>query len=314
VPLLKRFSDALRQVFRANPPATVSAADRAAALERKIARLVDELPAMPVTATRALALIEDPDVALSDLADLIREDTALATAILRVANSALYAGGSQTLRLDQAVVRLGLWSCKSLITAVGVRSVVRGQASPVEAECRALWHHGFVTASLCAQLNRGYRLGFGGEEYAAGLLHDLGRMLIALADSECLRLAEVMDFREEGDPLARERAAIGVDHCSLGAWFGELSCLPDSLVAVIRHHHAPDGAGTMSRLAALVAAADHIANHAQCGSDSVSYDPATNTGLAALTAKWSPRRRDQLRESIPALVEEAVASAERERA
>lgn len=314
MPLLKRFADALRQVFRANAPATVSAADRAAALERKIARLVDDLPAMPVAATRALSLIDDPDVALSDLAEVIREDTALATAILRVANSALFAGGAQTLRLDQAVIRLGLWSCKSLITAVGVRSVVRGQSPVAEADCRALWHHGFVTASLCSQINRAYRLGFGGEEYAAGLLHDLGRMLIALADPECLVLAAVMDFREEGDVQARERAAIGIDHCALGAWFGELSGLPDTLVEVIRHHHAPTEAAEQARLAALVAAADHIANHVQRGIAAATYDPATNAGLSSLTGGWSAGRRDKLREAIPALVEEAVASAERERA
>jgi len=300
VPLLKRFSDALRQLFGANVPPAVSASERAAGLERKIIHLVDELPAMPITATRALSLIEDPDVALADLADLIREDTALATAILRVANSALFAGGTQTLRLDQAVVRLGLWMCKNIITAVGVRSVLRGRSPPAEADCNILWHHGFMTASLCTQINRDYRLGFGGEEYAAGLLHDLGRMLIALADSECVTLANIMDFREEGDVLARERATIGVDHCALGGWFGELSNLPDSLVEVIRCHHAPAQARKLPRLVALVSTADHVANHIQCEMNVESYDPKANVGFGCLTTGWATGRRDHLRAAITA--------------
>ena len=62
-------------------------------------------------------------------------------------------------------------------------------AGATKSDCQALWHHGYVTASLCAQINRAYRLGFNGEEYSAGLLHDLGRILLALADHECLDLA-----------------------------------------------------------------------------------------------------------------------------
>jgi HD-like signal output (HDOD) protein len=312
VPLLKRFSDALRQLFGANAPAAVSSQERAAELERKIARLVDDLPALPVTAARALALTEDPDVALADLADLVREDAALATALLRVANSALYAGGAQTLRLDQAVIRLGLWTCKNLIATVGLRSTLRARSPAAEADCRALWRHGFITASLCVQINRGYRLGLGGEEYAAGLLHDLGRVLVALADPACVVLAALMDFREDGDVLARECAAIGVDHAALGAWFGELSNLPESLVEVIRHHHAPAQAKKYPRLVALVAAADHAANHVQCGADPAKYDPDKNAGLKELTANWSAGRRELLRETLPTLMEDAVADADRE--
>jgi HD-like signal output (HDOD) protein len=311
VPLLKRFADALRQLFGAGAPAA-PAPHRAAGLERKIARLVDDLPALPVTAARALALTEDPDVALADLADLVREDAALATALLRVANSALYAGGAQTLRLDQAVIRLGLWTCKSLIATVGLRSVLRGRSPAAEADCRALWRHGFVTASLCVQVNRGYRLGLAGEEYAAGLLHDLGRVLVALADPECLALAGMMDFREEGDVPARERAAIGIDHCALGGWFGELSGLPESLVEVIRHHHAPALARKNPRLVALVAAADHAANHLQCGGDPTKYDPDANAGLKELTAGWSAGRRELLLGTLPTIMEDAVADADRE--
>jgi HD-like signal output (HDOD) protein len=227
-----------------------------------------------------------------------------------VANSALFAGGTPTLRLDQAVVRLGLWSCKNLITAVGLRNAMRGRTPTDETNCRVLWHHGFVTACLCTHLNRAYRLGFTGEEYAAGLLHDLGRMLIALADRECLELAGVMDFREESDPLARERATIGADHCALGAWFAELSNLPGPLVEVVRFHHTPERAKDVPRLVALAGAADHLANHLHCGLNPARYDLDANVGLRCLTATWSVGRRDQLRRAIPELLQIAAVAPE----
>ncbi|MBP3954483.1 HDOD domain-containing protein [Gemmata sp. G18] len=310
--LLKRFSDALRSMFASTAPAAPSAAERAGRLETQIRRLVDDMPPLPVTATRALALMEDPDVSLAAIADLIREDAALATGLLRVANSALFAGGAPTIRLDQAVVRLGLWTCKSMVTAIGLRGRLRGRAAAGEPQRQALWHHGFVTASICAQLNRTHRLGFHGEEYSAGLLHDLGRVLIALADPECLALADVMDFREEGDVLARERAAIGADHCALGGWFAELSNLPPELVEVIRHHHTPRAPGEGPRLVALVAAADHMANHLRCGGTAENYDPKTNPRLPGLFAGWTGARLERLVASLPELMREAVTAAERE--
>ncbi|AMV26807.1 HDOD domain protein [Gemmata sp. SH-PL17] len=310
--LLKRFSDALRSMFTSSAPAAPSAAERAVRLEQQIRRLVDEMPPLPVTATRALALMEDPNVSLAAIADLIREDAALATGLLRVANSALFAGGAPTIRLDQAVVRLGLWTCRSMVTAIGLRGRLRGRATTGEFERRTLWHHGFVTASICAQLNRTHRLGFHGEEYSAGLLHDLGRVLIALADPESLALAGAMDFREEGDLLARERAVIGADHCALGGWFAELSNLPPELVEVIRHHHTPRPPGAGSRLVALVAAADHMANHLQCGGTTENYNPLTNPRLPFLVAGWGGERQKRLIATLPELMRDAVTTAERE--
>src|SRR5207302_7015912 len=125
------------------------------------------------------------------------------------------------------------------------------------AHCEALWHHGYVTGFLCGQINRAFRLGFDGDEFSAGLLHDLGRILLVLADADSAALADVMDFREEPDKLERERAAIGLDHCALGGWFGEHSQLPATLIQAMRFHHEPNLTTDAQKLAALVATADH---------------------------------------------------------
>jgi HD-like signal output (HDOD) protein len=327
VKILKRFSDALRNLFR--PPATaqpVGPGDGPAKpppppapatdLEQKVLRLVDNMPTMPDTATKAMALLDDRDVQFADLARLIERDAAIATGLLRVANSVLYASSAPAVKLDQAVVRLGTFQCKNLMMAIGLRSVFRGMAGPVKAQCQALWHHGFVTASLCVQINRAYRLGFSGEEFSAGLLHDLGRILLALADPDCLNRAGAMDFHEAGDVLGRERAAIGIDHCGLGGWFGEMSNLPESLVHAIRCHHEPQQTANSPhhRLVALAATADHMANHVQRNEDAAAYDSAGNAGLHCLAERWTPTKREQLLAEVPVLMAEAERAAARENA
>src|SRR5439155_1058257 len=114
--------------------------------------------------------------------------------------------------------RLGMAQCQNLIVSISMQSLFRQMAPDMQAQCEVLWDHAYVTAFLCRQINRPYRLGFDGEEFAAGLLHDLGRILLLLADPECFQRADAMDFLDEGDKLERERAAIGIDHCSLGGW------------------------------------------------------------------------------------------------
>ncbi|MDY3557554.1 HDOD domain-containing protein [Gemmata sp. JC673] len=306
MPVLNRISDALRAVFGATRAAAPTAAERSARLERHIRALVDTLPALPATAVRALELMEDPEVSLGALAELIQNDAALAAGLLRVANSALFAGGSAVLRVDQAVVRLGLWRCKGLVAAISIRRVLSGKPDGTADALRALWHHGYVTASLCSGLSRAGRLGFGGEEYAAGLLHDIGRVLIVLADPECVALARLLDFTDDLDPRSREREAMGADHCALGAWFAQLSNLPGALIDTIKHHHAPAGA---ARLTVLVAAADQMANHLERDATAAGYDPTTNPALTLLLADRSAGHRDALFANVPALMTDALTAA-----
>ena len=192
----------------------------------KVLGLVNNLPALPSTSTRAMTLANDPTSTLAQFSQLIEGDVGLAAGILRLANSPMYVVGVPAKNIYQAVVRLGTKQCQYLLTAVGMRGLFQRLAAGTKVACEVLWSHGFTTACLCRLLNRRYRLGFEGEEYVAGLLHDLGRVLIALADPERFDQAGGMDFRETDDVLGREQEVLGSDHCALGGWFVERYKLP----------------------------------------------------------------------------------------
>ena len=308
--ILRHVATRLRDLFRAPAPPPVSVAQRAAALEQRVLAFVGNLRPMPDVAARALALARDPDSRFADFVRLVEADPAIAATVLRVANSALFAGGAQTLKLAQAVTRLGMWQCQNLIVAVALRGAFRGSDPGTREVCETLWHHGYVTAALCQQINRGCRLGFQGEEFAAGLLHDLGRLLLALADPESFALVGGLGFAEDPGVVPRERAAIGVDHGLLGGWFAEFSDLPAALAATVRAHHAADLTGPDRRLTALVAAADAAANHYQRGEPVAGFDPAASTEFAALSLGWHPGRRDRLFDAVPDMLAQAAAAAQ----
>jgi HD-like signal output (HDOD) protein len=134
-------------------------------------------------------------------------------------------------------------------------------------------------------------------------------MVLVLADPECFRRADAMSFQEEWDQLDRECAAIGIDHCALGGWFGEHSQLPDTLIQTIRFHHEPDWAENSERLVNLIAAADHMANYLQRGGDVNAYHLESNHGLALLAARWPQARKERLLGNLPVLMNEALQAA-----
>jgi HD-like signal output (HDOD) protein len=234
------------------------------------------LPTLPEAATRAMAVAKDPNSSLKKLSAVIERDPALAAGLLKLANSPLYRTRFAVESVHHAVVKLGTRECQNLILAVGMRSLFRNVPRARQLRYEGLWKHSFLTGCVCRHLGRALNLGYDGEEFAAGLSHDIGRVLLGLAAPDLSEQADPMDFVEGPDLLEREAAVLGTDHCYFGAWFANLNNLPASLVNAVQFHHTPEAAGEHQRLVALVAAADHMANHYQRDHDVEHYDGATN--------------------------------------
>lgn len=272
---------------------------------------VDQLQMLPALAMQALELAKDPDCSVKAFTSLIDRDMTLASDMLRMANSMVYSRGVPILSLHQAVVRLGFRQCKNLILASSANAMMTQLSVKEEWVREKLWKHSFLTASIASFLNRAMNLGFQGEEFSAGLIHDIGRILLALLEPNRYTTVDRLDFVEGNEDeqrsmLKRERALLGTDHSALGGWFIEYSGLPTSLAEVARLHHA--GATVLANrpLVALVAAADHMANHLQSGSSLESYDPLENSAIQYLSSSRGQRHR--LMEVIPTVMEDALAN------
>ena len=278
------------------------------ALQAAIGRL-SHLPTLPEAATRAMAIARDPDCSSTELAAVIERDPALAAGVLKRANSALHGAAGPVGSVPQAVVNLGLKECQNLILAVGLRSLYRKVPGPQRQRYEALWQHSLLTACACRGLGRALGLGYYGEEFACGLAHDLGRLLLGLAAPEHAPAADPMDFVEGTAVLLRERAVLGTDHCAFGAWFAKENNLPDCLVSSIRFHHTPERADEHRPLVALVAAADHLANYYQLGHGCDGYDPAASPGWPVLAAHADNTRGQPFSRVVAGVLAEALEEA-----
>jgi len=255
----------------------------------EILRSGGELQMLSDVARQALEAADNPDCVIADVAGLVERDTRLTAEVLTMANSVAYASPVPIVSLHQAIARLGLQSCKNLILTTSIASMMRKMSLEVEWVREQLWRHSFTTALLSLNLNRQLRCGFQGEEFTAGLIHDIGRTLFASHVPDRFAMFDPLTFDEADDALSLEVEIAGASHCDLGAWFLRHNRLPDPLVAVVQHHHEPEAAPHDQRLVALVAAADHMANHLQRSLGVEEYELAANPALPAL-ARACPRQ------------------------
>lgn len=253
-------------------------------IERIRARL-GQVKMLPDVAVRALEIAGDPESRIQQFAEVIQQDVKLATGVLSIANSVLYSGGRPIVSLDAGIARIGFRQCKNLVISSCLSSVIEQMSLEEEWVREVLWKHSLVTGVASAHLNRIFRAGFDGEEFTAGLVHDFGRILLAVSFPEEFASYDPLDFDESSDVLARENEAAQTNHCDLGAWFAADQGLPAILHDVIRLHHAPEMASPPHlTLVALTATADHMANHYARFGELDEYQPSENPGPKFLEA------------------------------
>jgi HD-like signal output (HDOD) protein len=285
----------------ADPPPTLT--DPPERLVKKLLEQNEGLTMLPAVAMQALQLANDPDCSVNQFASLVQQDQMLASDILTIANTALYSGGRAIANLQQAAQRLGFRKCKNLILTSSMSSLMKKLTFEEQWMRDILWRHSFLAAIHCHHLNKLFATGYDGEEFTAGLMHDLGRTLLAVSAGSDFSAADPLNFEESEEMLVREREILGTDHVEFGAWFIRRSNLPESLVeAVIEHHDCRNG----SKLTALVAAADEMTNHLQRYLEPDQYSPESNPGLIRLEDLGSRNARKRLEAVRVHIMEEAA--------
>lgn len=248
---------------------------------------IGNVPTLPAAATRALAIVNDPKCSVRDFSRVIEADPALATSLLKLVNSSYYAANTKISNLTMAITRLGLRETQNLILAVSVRSVFRWMPKDQHEARDRLWRHSGLTGVLCRQTNEKLGLGFSGEEFAAGLAHDLGRIMLAVGYPDVFQKIGQKKIINEDLLIEEERRLLGFTHADLGAWLTSMWQLPPELTEAIQYHHNPSDAPQHQVLAAIVNIAESMANHMEETHSIEGVDLVGNQGWKMLCSQWS---------------------------
>ena len=227
-------------------------------------KLLKNLPRIPVTVQKAMELLSDYKTTANKLAEVLETDPSLSVQILRLSNSAMCGCTREVQSIRHAVVVLGMGKIKNLVLAASLTSSLSG--SIPDKQLSRFWQHSFGCAFLCQTMSRLLLRRGQDLAYLAGLLHDIGRLLI---HSRCLeKYPRVMSVAvEKKMPLRKvEEMAFGESHEVIGAMAMEKWKLSSELADIVRDHHRSIDDPEIHYLAPVVNLAD-----AMCRSSKLPY-------------------------------------------
>ena len=218
---------------------------------------VDELPPMPQIVLKAQKLLADPDSSVRELAGLLETDQAIAAKVLKMANSAFYGMSGKVSSIQHASLVLGYRNLAEIITAAGIQKSLERKLPGYDFESEDLWRHSLAVALgskiIAGRKNPKLEM----VAYTAGLIHDIGKIILDPFVLEQKDAFEAMFVSEQQTYLNAEKQLLGFDHAEVAAEICEKWSIPDTIASAIRYHHSP-AASLEVELAFILHMADYI--------------------------------------------------------
>lgn len=187
---------------------------------------------------------------LSELGVLVRRDPGLHTKILRMINSSFFRLETEVTDIEHAMVLLGLDRIRFMAQTLGAVSELNRMSAGFD--LRHLWSHSFSCGMIAEHLVNALELPELVHAYSAGLLHDVGKIILASLYPEPYRALLRLSQGPEFDLGAAERRVFGCDHEQAGAIFAEAQKLPHAIAAAMAHHSRPAAAPEAERETAVI--------------------------------------------------------------
>jgi len=197
---------------------------------------VSEISTLPQVALQVMAVVRNPNTGAADLIKVVEGDPALSARVLRLVNSAAYGLRSKVNNLHQAITYAGFYQVRNLAITASVAKVFRDHEASGAYKRSMLWQH-MISVGVCARLvARRCRLPDFEDAFLAGLLHDVGIILLDQHLHDAFA-AVINDLTEEKTLVEIEREHLGFDHTQFGERVATKWGFPSRVRAAIRYHH-----------------------------------------------------------------------------
>jgi len=220
---------------------------------------VKDLPTLPSVLDEVSRLVEDETSSPEQVAKIIARDQVLSAKVLKMVNSPIYGFPRRINTVQHALVLLGLNVIRGLIISTSVFDIMTKSMV-------GLWEHSVGCAFVCSTLAQS--LGFKDpEEYAVtGLLHDIGKVVVAVQIPELKEDVESIVQQEDLSYLQAEKKRLGFGHDRVNAWLADHWNLPLTIREGLGYHHRPRSAQYYPQFAHLVHVGDFIIKVLEVGS------------------------------------------------
>jgi len=221
----------------------------------------DALPTLPEIYTKVSAQLDDIDTSVDDIGETVSTDPAISYKILTMVNSAYFGLRNEISSVSQAISLIGRFRLKQILIGALLSEVFKGLDSQ-HFSLKDFWEHSIRTAIIAKQLAIDSDYSEEPETiFTAGLLHDVGRLILAAQRPEVLPEIDQRSVLNHIEIAQAEVDIIGISHTEIGGALMQKWDFPDLIWVCVLNHHRSDYHGPFFNAAQFIYLANHLAHH-----------------------------------------------------
>jgi HD-like signal output (HDOD) protein len=224
----------------------------------RVAR-IKELPPLIGTLARFLEIIYDEVESRTELEDIIEYDQALTARILCHANSSDYGRRGKIDTIPRGIDTIGFKNARALCACTLLTQLYVDKDALEPGERELFWKHNFTTAVMAREIARQRPWISVEKAYVLGMLHDLGRLAMAVYLGDHYKLISTLGESRK-IPIWYTECQYGLTHTAIGKWIAVRWAYPEVVQRVIEYHHAPHQSPSFKFEVKLIFLANALAN------------------------------------------------------
>ena len=234
---------------------------------------INSIPTLPTVAMKVIQTTSDPASSAKDLMGIINPDIALTTKILRIANSPFYGFSNEIASLQHAITILGFKEIRNLVISTVIFDSFKNIKKDTKYNVGDFWKHSFISG-LAAKIISTDLKKTGNEYFVAGLIHDIGKLVIYIALPDIFaKLIEMTNpLKSKFMSYQIEKNIIGMTHDEIGMMLLKKWMFPKDLMISVGYHHRLREISTESDMPFVVHTADIFAHIHEIQADNEDED------------------------------------------
>jgi putative nucleotidyltransferase with HDIG domain len=280
---------------------------------QRLVAWIKDLVTLPDVAMRIARMVNDPNSSAADIGREVSKDPALTARLLRIANSPALGQNGKIATISRAITLLGVRQVRDLTVGLTAVRTFDGIGNEL-VTMASFWRHSVLCAVAATQIAERRKGSRDDSPFIAGLLHDIGQLVLYSKAPELARRALLMSVDDPDDAglYVCEREVMGFDHAAVGVALARNWGLPQALQECIEFHHEPQLAPSHPLEAATIHVANSVAVLAEIGSEDLTDAPrisdaalrATKLDAASLT-EIIGKTRESTEDVLQAVLTEA---------